>query len=248
VPVAGTRVARATLHNMDEIERLDVRIGDTVIIEKAGDIIPDIVQVLITLRPKNARQFAMPKVCPVCNSPVVHAEGEVAYYCSNTECEGKSREQLYHFVSKVAMDIDGLGPKIIDQLVEQDLIRTPADLYLLRPEDLMVLEGFKEKSTHNLIAAIQASSRVSLKRFIFALGIRHVGELMAQALAEHFLTIKKLMNASTEELDSIENIGPAVIESLKMYFENPKHRTLVEQLLEHSNTRQPLRVRPLRRK
>lgn len=233
VPVAGTRVARATLHNMDEIERLDVRIGDTVIIEKAGDIIPDIVEVLVNLRPKNARKFVMPKVCPVCNSAVVHAEDEAGYYCSNTECEGKSREQLYHFVSKVAMDIDGLGPKIIDQLVEQDLIRTPADLYLLRPEDLMVLEGFKEKSTHNLIDAIKASSRVTLKRFIFALGIRHVGELMAASLAEHFLTIKKLMNASTEELDSIENIGPAVIESLKAYFENPKHRALVEQLLEH---------------
>lgn len=233
VRVAGTMVKRATLHNIDEIQRLDVRVGDTVIIQKAGDIIPDIVQVLKNMRPKHSRVWHMPSLCPLCNAQVTRTEGEVAYYCSNPDCEGKHREQLYHFVSKQAFDIEGLGPKIIDALVEGDLIATPADIFTLTIEDLEPLERFAEKSAHNLIQAIAARTTISFPRFLFSLGIRHVGEQMAYALAQEFQTLPAFLSTTTEQLDSIPHVGEAAIESILTYIANPQHIAMLDALTRH---------------
>ncbi|MEK7158368.1 MAG: NAD-dependent DNA ligase LigA [Patescibacteria group bacterium] len=220
VLIAGSTVSRATLHNIDEIQRLDVRVGDTVIVQKAGDIIPDIVQVLKNLRPKNARAFRMPRRCPVCHAPVVQRAGEVAHYCSNTNCFAIRREAFYHFVSRQAIDIDGLGPKIIDQLMDQGLIRDVADLYTLTVGDLSPLERFAEKSSRNLVSAIRDRKTVELHRWIFAMGIRHVGSETALLLARAFpealpaAWLAVMQKKSLEELKAVEGIGGIVAESI----------------------------------
>lgn len=232
VRVAGTMVKRATLHNLDEIRRLDVRVGDTVIIQKAGDIIPDIVQVLTNLRSGHPRQWQMPQHCPLCNTRVEHSEGEVAYYCTNGECEGKHREQLYHFVSRQGCDIDGLGPKIIDQLIDQDLVATPADIFMLTIEDVQPLERFAEKSAKNLIESIEQARTIPLHRLLFALGIRHVGEQMARDLADHFMSLEAIISATPDELQQVQHVGPAAIESIVAYMRNPKHRHMLAELME----------------
>lgn len=231
VKVAGSTVSRATLHNIDEIERLDVRVGDTVILQKAGDVIPDIVQVLPKLRIGKERKFKMPERCPVCSSKVVRREGEVAYYCSNKSCYAQQQEGLRHFVSKTAFDIDGLGPKILEQLARADLVKNPADLFDLKETVLEPLERFAEKSAENLVQAIHAAKNVSLSRFIYSLGIRHVGEETAIALAMRFGSINKLMAASHEEIDSIKDIGGVVADSLYQYFKNRGNVHLVNALL-----------------
>ncbi len=231
VTVAGTIVSRATLHNFAEIERLGIKIGDTVIIQKAGDIIPEVVQVIKNLRTGKEKNIKVPKRCPVCNSPVVKPESEVNFYCSNKSCFAMQREQLYHFVSKNAFNIVGLGPKIIDQLIEEGLIEDAADIFALTKGDLEPLDRFAEKAASNLIASINQAKKISLARFIYALGIRHVGEQTAIALAENFSSLENLRKASQEKLAEINDIGPVVAKSIYDYFQQPKNIKLIEKLL-----------------
>ena len=231
VQVAGTTVKRATLHNMDQIERLDVRIGDTVIIQKAGEIIPEVVKVLPNLRTGKERKFHMPTRCPVCGSKVARRSGEVAYYCANKKCFSIQQEGLHHFVAKPAFNIDGLGPKILEQLWNADLIRDAADLFDLKEEDLEPLERFAEKSASNLVQAIQSAKVVTLSRFINALGIRHVGEETAVDLARHFGTLDKLRKASLEELEKIPDVGGVVAKSIDDYFHDKASAKLIDKIL-----------------
>lgn len=230
VKVAGSTVSRATLHNMDEIERLDVKIGDTVIVQKAGDVIPDIVKVLPNLRTGREKKFTMPGTCPVCESKVVRHDGEVAYYCSNRKCYAQQHENLRHFVSKTAFDIDGLGPKILESLAAADLVKDPADLFDLQESDLEPLERFAEKSAANLVGAIQKAKNVSLARFIYALGIRHVGEETAIDLAQKFGTLEKLMDASPEELNAMHDVGDIMAKSVYEYFHDHHNRLVIKKL------------------
>jgi len=231
VRVAGTTVSRATLHNQDEVERLDVRVGDTVVIQKAGDIIPDVVQVLVKLRSGHERRFVIPKVCPACGAEVVRKAGEVAHYCSNRNCFAVSREKLYHFVSRQAFNIDGLGPKILDQLLASGLIKDAADLFELKEGDLRPLERWGEKSAQNLVQAIAARKRVSLARFIYALGIRHVGRETADDLAAHFGTLAKVMAGNLDQFEAVPNIGPVVARSLADFIAAPANKKFIDKLL-----------------
>lgn len=229
--LAGSIVKRATLHNQDEINRLDVRIGDTVILQKAGDIIPDIVQVLPKLRTGREKKFHMPRECPVCGSIIKQKIGEVAYYCDNKNCYAQQLERLNHFVSKIAFNIDGLGPKIIEQLQRADLIKTPADLFLLTKNDLRLLERFADKSAQNLIKAIEEKKKITLAKFIYALGIRHVGEGAAIALAKNFGSIKKIQKANLMELQQVEGVGFKIAESIKSWFDEKNNQKLLDDLL-----------------
>ncbi|MBU1102097.1 NAD-dependent DNA ligase LigA [Patescibacteria group bacterium] len=231
VNVGGVTVARATLHNEDEIRRLNLKIGDTVIVRRAGDVIPDIIKVLPKLRTGKEKKFQMPKTCPMCGGRVVRAEGEVAHRCANKNCFAVSRRNLIHFVSKGAMDIEGLGGKIIDQLMREGLVRDPADIYDLAEGDLVPLERFAEKATQNLIEAIDKSREVPLTKFINALGILHVGEETAVDLANHFGGIHKLAQASINELSSIANIGEVVAKSIYEWFTSAKNQKLLARLL-----------------
>lgn len=231
VGVAGSTVSRATLHNMDEISRLDVRIGDTVIIQKAGDIIPDIVKVLLKLRTGKEKKFKMPAKCLVCDSKVIRKTGEVAHYCSNKRCFAQQQQGLRHFISKKAFDIDGLGPKILEQLARADLVKNPADLFDLAESDLEPLERFAEKSAENLVEAIHLAKEITLARFIYALGIRHVGEETAIDLAEKFGSLEKLMSASLEKLENIHDIGGIVAKSIYEFFQDRRSLSLIKKLL-----------------
>lgn len=233
VQVAGTTVSRATLHNEDEIERLDVRVGDTVVIQKAGDIIPDILRVLKKMRPKNSRKFNFPKKCPACGAEVMRRKGEAAHICTNQNCFAQEKVKLYHFVSKKAFDIEGLGPKIIDQLLAEGLISSPVDIFELKKGDLEPLDRFAEKAADNLIEAIQQAKEVSLSRLIYALGIRHVGEETAIDLANYFTTIKNLRKASLEKLDSLHEMGEVMAKSVYQYFQEEKNIKLVDGLLKY---------------
>lgn len=244
--VAGVTVTRATLHNEDEIARKDVRIGDTVIIQRAGDVIPEVVEVLKDLRTGHEKHFHFPKVCPVCGSPVERKEGEVAYRCTNRECFAQKSERLFHFVSRDAMNIDGLGPKVIVQLLENEMINDPSDFYDLTEEDFMSLPLFKEKRTGNILRSIEKSKKVTLDRFIFALGIRYLGEQGSAELADYILgreghprnySIEKFLQfikkITTEELNNLEGIGEKVATSLYEYFQNEKHLELIQKLADH---------------
>ncbi len=231
VQVAGTTVARATLHNADEIQRLDVRLGDTVIIQKAGDIIPEVVQVLPDLRPAQAKAWRRPKHCPVCRTPVKRADGEVITYCPNRNCPARQREGLYHLVSKKALDIEGLGPSTVDVLIEEGLVKEPADFFRLKPEQLVGLPLFAEKKSDKLVQAIQAARRQPLERFLFALGIRHVGEETARDLAHEFQTIQRLLSVEVETIARVQNVGEVVATSIVKFFQNAAHRRQVENLL-----------------
>jgi len=233
VRVAGSTVSRATLHNQDEIRRLGLKIGDTVVIQKSGDIIPDIIEVLPKLRTGRERNFTMPRVCPQCGSKVVQPPGEVNYYCSNSECFARERERLYHFVSKPAFNIDGLGPKIIDQFLDKGLVEDAADLFTLETGDLEPLEGFAQKSAKNLIKAIDKSKQISLPRFLFALGIRHVGEQTALSLAQHFGSLEAIESAKMDELAAVEDIGEVVAQSLYDYFHNKKNLQFIDKLMQN---------------
>lgn len=230
VEVGGVTISRATLHNEDEIERLGVKIGDTVIVGRAGDVIPDIVKVLPGLRTGKERKFKMPQKCPVCGGKIKKPEAKVASRCINPDCFARQRRYFYYFVSKAAFDIAGLGPKIIDQLLNEGLIQNPADLFSLKEDDLILLERFAEKSAENLVKAIQAKKEISLSRFIFALGIRNVGEKTAQDLAESFEDIENLKRASVEDLESIMDIGPAVAESINLWFRDKRNFWFLEKL------------------
>lgn len=233
VLVAGTTVRRATLHNADEIKRLDVRVGDTVVIEKAGDIIPDIVQVLPKLRPAEAKPYRFPKKCPACGTNIERKVTEVAYYCPNSQCPAKDKERLYHFVSKNGVDVEGLGPRIVDQLVEVGLVNTFADMFRIKAEDLLGLEGFAEKSAENLIKEINNSKTVLLPKLLQGLGIRHVGEETAIALARSFPTVQLLQQATLTDLQSIPDIGDVVAQSVYTYFHDPIQKAQLEDLLQY---------------
>ena len=232
VQVAGTTVSRATLHNEDEIARKDVRIGDTVIVRKAGDIIPEVVSSIINLRPNGAKKFSMPKRCPVCNFLIDQVEGEIVSRCTNSECFAQQHEQLEHFVGKGGFDIDGLGPQILDQLTEAELIRDAADLFTLTKDDLAPLERFAETSAVNLITSIQASKQIQLDRFLFALGIRHTGATTASDLAAHFGSLEGLQTATLDQLNTVDGIGTVVAASVHEWFQNPAHLRFVKKLIE----------------
>ena len=230
VEVGGVTITRATLHNEDEIKRLGVKIGDTVIVGRAGDVIPDIVKVLPELRTGKEKEIVFPKKCPICNTKLEKEEGEVVWRCPNPECPGRKREFFYHFVSKGAFDIRGLGPKIIDRLLDEGLIQDPADLFELKEGDLLPLERFAEKSAKNLISAIQSRKKIDLARFIFALGIRNVGEQTARDLANHFLSLENLQKASLEELQKVKEIGPVVAKSIFEYFRDKRNLKFIGKL------------------
>lgn len=242
VSVAGTTVGRATLHNEDEIKRLDIRIGDTVVIQKAGDIIPDVVQVLERLRTGKEKIFLMPKKCPACGAEVARKEGEAAHYCLNSACPAKHREGLYHFVSKKALNIDGLGPKIIDQLLDVGLIKDAADLFILQQNQIQEMERFDVVSAQNLINAINAARLVSFSRFIYALGIRHVGEETANALALYFGNLDKLKAADLQVLSKVSDIGEVVAQSIVEYFSDKKNLDFVSRLVKNGIKIQEVKV------
>ncbi|OGN33109.1 MAG: hypothetical protein A3I39_02175 [Candidatus Yanofskybacteria bacterium RIFCSPLOWO2_02_FULL_47_9b] len=228
VNVGGVMVSRATLHNLDEIKRLRVKIGDTVIVGRAGDVIPDVKKVLVELRTGKEKEFRMPLRCPACGEKIVQMEGQVAYKCVNQDCPAIKREAIYHFVSRKALDMDGIGPKIIDQLMDVALIKDVADLYTLKKEDLLNLDRFAEISAGNAIDSIHARKSVPLSRFIYALGIPHVGEETAFTLAKRFGTFEKFRLASQSELQAIEDIGPVVSDSISNWFSHAYNKKLLE--------------------
>jgi DNA ligase (NAD+) len=230
VRVAGTTVQRATLHNEDFIREKDIRIGDSVIIKKAGDIIPEVVNVVPDRRTGEEVPFVMPTHCPECASELVRLEGEVALRCINPKCPAQIREGLIHFVSRQAMNIEGLGEKVISQLFREGLIHDVADIYRLTKEQLIDLERMGEKSATNLLHAIEASKQNSLERLLFGLGIRHVGAKAAKVLAEHFETMDRLQNATKEELMAIHEIGEKMADSIVTYFAKPEVKELLNEL------------------
>ena len=231
VPVGGVTVKSASLHNMDEVERKDIRVGDTVVVERAGDVIPYVVQVVEEKRSGREKKFAMPERCPVCGSAVYREEGEVAYRCVGLSCPAKLKESLKFFGSRGAMDIEGLGEKLIDQLVDRGLVKDLADLYSLKKEKLAGLERMAEKSAQNLLDALGRSKEASLARFLNALGIRHVGEATAKLLTDHFGDLSNIKGASEEKLTEVREIGPEVAKSIARFFAQKENRKVIEKLL-----------------
>ena len=230
VLLAGTTVARASLHNEDEIKRLNVKLGDWVLIEKSGEIIPQILQVIESKRTGNEVDYKFPKICPVCNFPAVRPEGEAVTRCSNVDCPAKLKARILYFAARKAMDIEGLGEVIAEQLVEQGLVKNVADLYSLDLETISNLERKAEKSATNLINQIEASKTRGLQRLLYGLDIRHVGERYAKILARSFRSIENLAGATVEELDAIHEIGLAVAVSVSNFFQNPHNQNLIERL------------------
>lgn len=236
VRVGGVTISRATLHNEDEIKRLDVKIGDTVIVGRAGDVIPDIIKVLPELRTGKEKKFKMPTHCPVCGSKAVKPTSEVVSRCSNPNCFAKKKKHFYHFISKGAFDIDGLGPKIIDQLIEDGLVSDPADLFELKEGDLLPLKRFANKSAKNLVEAVQSKKEISLPKFVYALGIRNVGEETAQDLSVQsrsvsgWASIDRLKKITLEDLEKVKDIGPIVAKSIYNWFRQKQNMKLLEKL------------------
>lgn len=230
VRLAGTTVKRATLHNEDYIKEKDIRIGDTVIIQKAGEIIPEVVRPVVEARTGEEIEFAMPETCPCCGGAVVRQDGEAATRCINASCPAVIGERIAHFVSRDAMNIDGLGDAIVKQLLAQRLIEDVADIYELQRDALIVLDGFGEKSADKLLKAIADSKSVGLARVLFALGIRFVGAKAGRMLAEHFGSVEAIMTASAEDLTSIDEIGPRIAESVVSYFADEENRRRIERL------------------
>ena len=232
VVVGGVTVTNATLHNEDEVRRKDVRIGDTVTVRRAGDVIPEVVSVIQERRPEDATQFVMPTRCPICDSHIERLEDEAVARCSGgLFCGAQRKQALIHFAHRRALDIEGLGEKIVDQLVDQNLVRTPADLYRLGFAALANLERMGEKSADNLIQAIHQSRHTTLARFIFALGIRHVGETTAKDLANHYQSMHALMDARLEDLLTVKDVGPVVADSIVSFMQETHNREVIEQLL-----------------
>ena len=230
VQLSGTTISRATLHNEDEIKRLGVKKGDTVIIQRAGDVIPDVVQVLSRLRTGKEKGFRMPKKCPVCGSKVIRPKGEVIHRCSNHRCGTVQKKGLHHFVSKKAFDIVGLGPKIINQLMDQGLISNSADIFELEEGDLALLERFGEKSAENLVKAVKQGKKIPFHRFIYALGIRHVGEESAVNLADYFRNLKNLKKAEIDDFFKVKDTGEIMAKSIYNWFRSKKNLKLLEKL------------------
>jgi DNA ligase (NAD+) len=232
VRVGGVTVQNASLHNRDEIERKDVRVGDTVVVQRAGDVIPQIVNVVAARRPKRTRKFRFPVKCPVCGAKTVRLEDEVVTRCPNIDCPAQLRNNLRHFASRGALDVEGLGEKIVVQLVEAGLVSRLSDLFRLEAGSLAALERMGEKSASNLIAKLEHARRTTLARLLIALGIRHVGEGVAETVARHFGDLDPLMRASKEELESIEGVGPTIAESIARFFADTRNREEIDRLRE----------------
>jgi len=230
VRLSGTTIGRSTLHNEEELRRKDVRVGDVVLIERSGDVIPQVVSVMKERRPRGAKPFPWPARCPACGSKVFKPEGEVVSRCMNTSCPARVRESLLHFAGRRAMDIAGLGEAMVDQLLAAGLVRSLPDLYALRLDDLVALERVGPKSAQNLLDQIEASKSRGLARLLFALGIRHVGERLAQTLAARFPSLEALEGAGEDALVEAEDVGPKVAESIRFFFAQPENRELVKRL------------------
>jgi DNA ligase (NAD+) len=231
VPIGGTTVRNATLHNMDEIGRLGVKIGDYVQVERGGDVIPKVAKVIDDdAHPRGKQEIEAPEKCPVCGTKVVRTEGEVDYRCVNANCPAKLVGTILHFASRGVMNIDGMGESLVNQLIERGLVKNVADIFDLKKSDLLSLERFADKSAQNIIDEIENSKNLPLERVIYGLGIRMVGERTAQFLAEHFGSMESLANASAEELQNVGEVGPKIAESIAEFFSNPANRKLVERL------------------
>jgi DNA ligase (NAD+) len=230
--VGGVTVSNATLHNIDELTRKDVRVGDTVVIRRAGDVIPEVARVLLERRVAGAVPVTLPSHCPVCGSPVVReADQAVARCTGGRTCAAQRKEEIRHFASRRALDIQGLGDKLVEQLVDRDWVRTPADLFALRAEQLAELERMGEKSAQKLQSAIAAAKHTSLPRFLYALGIRDVGEATALALAQYFRDIAALRRAGEEEIQRVPDVGPVVAKNVAAYFQDAENSSIVDRLL-----------------
>jgi DNA ligase (NAD+) len=236
VSIGGTTVTRATLHNEDEIERLGVKIGDWVTVERGGDVIPKVVGVLEDKQhPRGTKKFHMPERCPECGGHVVRVEGEADHRCVNANCPAKLRETILHFAARPVMNIEGMGESLVNQLCDRGLVKDVADIYKLTKEDLVALDRFGKKSAENLLGEIEQSRKLPLERVIYGLGIRFVGERTAEFLAEHFGSMDALMDASLEELQQVNEVGPRVSESIREFFDEPRNRKLVERLRKYLN-------------
>ena len=232
VRLAGTTVSRATLHNLDFIRQRDIRVGDTILVRKAGDIIPEVLGVDHSLRPEGAAEFEMPSVCPVCGAPVVQEPGEAAFRCTGAECPAQLLRSITHFAGRDAMDIDGLGPAVVQLLVEQKLAASPADLYTLRLTDVASLDRMGRRSAKKLLEAIEKSKQQPLSRLLYAFGIRQVGQKAAQLLARQFGSMDRLQEATREELCAIPDIGEITAESLCRWLESAQGQHLIARLRE----------------
>ena len=232
VRIAGVEVSRATLHNEDEIRKKDVRIGDTVVIQRAGDVIPDVVKVIESRRTGEERPFIMPEQCPVCGSRVERPEGEVVHRCTGMACPAQLKENLFHFASRGAMDMEGLGRKYLEQMVDKEIIEDPADLFFLDKEKLMKMDRMGDKLAENLLKAIEQSKSPTLSSLIYALGIRNVGAHLATVLARHFGSIDRLAEQGKDTLQGVHEVGPIVAESIYNFFHNPRNLKILEKLKE----------------
>jgi len=230
VHVAGVTVTSASLHNQDEIDRKDIRVGDTVVIQRAGDVIPQIVSVALKRRPAHARRWRLPKHCPVCNAETVRLEGEVVTRCPNLDCPAQLKNNLVHLAHRSALDIEGLGEKLVDQLVDKGLVKRLSDVFALDAGTLAGLERMGEKSAENLLASLERARRTTLARFLVALGIRHVGDTVAELLASHFGDLDPLLAASREELEAVPGVGPTIAESVASFFADRRNREELERL------------------
>ena len=237
--VAGSTLGLATLHNEDEVARKDVRIGDTVIVHKAGDVIPEVIGPVLAKRPKGAKPWQMPKECPRCATPLVRREGEVVTRCPNINCPSRTLEAAFHFVSRGALNIDGLGYQTIRQMLDREIIKTPADIFRLTKEQLLSLEGFADKSADKLLQNIERSKQTTLPRLLLGLGIPHVGETVANLLAREFGTIEAIEAADIDRLNAVEGIGPVMAEAIAMYFQDPSAQALVHDLLDQGVQPEP---------
>ncbi|MGE0085534.1 MAG: NAD-dependent DNA ligase LigA [Desulfococcaceae bacterium] len=232
VSVGGVTVSNATLHNEDEIRRKDIRIGDTVLIQRAGDVIPEVVKVIESKRTGEEKIFAMPSQCPICHAQVERMEGEAVSRCINMSCPAQIKGRIRHFAAKGAFDIDGLGIKLVEQLVDRGLVSSYADIFHLDEPGLTAMERMGSKSAKNLLAAIEKSKKISLARFVYALGIRHVGENIAGIIADRFQTLEKIMSVSAEELESVEGIGNEIAQSIRHFFDQPENREIIQRMLD----------------
>ena len=231
--VGGVTVSNATLHNADEIERLGVRIGDSVTIRRAGDVIPQVVSVVLDRRPASARDIIFPNHCPVCNSEIERVEGEAVARCTGgLVCQAQRKEALKHFISRKALDVDGLGVKVIEQLVDKEMVKTPADLFRLKAGQLTILERMGPKSAQNIVNALEKSKLTTLARFLYSLGIREVGEATAANLALHFETLDNISQATFDELLEVQDVGVVVASHITSFFEQDKNKKVIEELME----------------
>ena len=239
--VSGVTVTNATLHNEDEMRRKDILIGDYVLIRRAGDVVPEVINAIHEKRPSNARKFIMPTICPVCNSTLIKELGEAVLRCNaGMDCKAQKKQSLMHFCSRKAMDIDGLGEKIIDQLIEVNLVNKFSDIYAIKKENLTVLERFAEKSADNLIKSIEKSKKTTLGKFIYALGIRGVGEATSIDIAKYYRTIDNIIEQNEELLQQVDDIGPTVAKSIYQYFSNERNRSQIAILIDHGVVWEPI--------